>query len=242
MEIIEVSDLKKMLFGAIPIGYGCTSICFLLRDKTVFKQYYTAVSGDKVVQEIEKLEMINSVQNELFIGPNRIYIKDGHVIGYGMQYIKAKNLKKMKKGVNLSEILKAYPILEEKIELISQKKFNLVDVYRENILFKDLFYVIDLDYGRIDQNRREDDILHSNKRALLISIIGGILGEDVRSTRNSEELFFKSHEIEELYRKVVYDQTSTINDLFDCIKEEIKNENPKIRDLRRARKKVYEVM
>lgn len=241
MEIFEVTDLKKLLYGARLCGTGTTSICLLLRDKTVFKLYKSWTREEFVEKEIEHLNILNSVQNKYFIGPDKIYMMKGAIIGYGMSYVKAKTLKNIKPTFYLNSLLYVWPVLEDHTHLISKEKFSLADVFYKNILFNDMFHVIDLDNGSLQLEKSEEDIFEQNKRKLLTSIIGGAFGDDIRDSKTGNELQFYSPNIKELYRKTVYEQTITINEFFECIKEEIKEDNPQIGDLRRVKNKLYRV-
>lgn len=242
MEIIEVKNLKELLVGTKVIGYGTTCICFLLRDNSVFKLYlntYRKVELFDTFNMFEHLKMLNNLGNDTYVSPEKIVILNNKIIGYSMKYINTKTLAKMSKDIYINDVLNKINKLYEDTYLISKNNFDLRDIHRKNILYQNRFYVIDLDHGYINLNLSEDLLLKCNISGLLLTIIGAIFGENIFEGRNSKEMIFFDDEINTLYKQTIHQNHNKIFDLFGCIKEKVKNENPTINELRRVRKKIY---
>jgi len=244
MEIVEIKNLKKLLFGARIIGYGTTCICFLLRDKTVFKFYLNTTRKINLFDSrdmIEHLNLLSGIGNKTYITPDKLYMIDNVIIGYSMDYVKAKTLVRIDNNLRVSDILEKSKILYEDTYEINKNKFFLQDIHRKNILFNTSFNVVDLDHGRLSLNNNEEELLKWNMSKLSLTIIGAMFGENIFDSKNSLEMRFYDAEIKELYYKTLYENFENIDELFLNINERINNNDLKIKDLKRARRKLCKI-
>ena len=93
MEIVSI-DREYLLKRALTskyIGKGTTSICFLQEKWTSFKDIGLPTPRKKLLFDAidmkEHLTFLGEVSNEIFIGPNRIFLVDGKVGAVELEYV-----------------------------------------------------------------------------------------------------------------------------------------------------------
>ena len=180
MEKIEIDSIQPLLKGAKPIGYGTTAYCFLLPDNTTLKLYknnYNSRSLLSFKNFESNLERIAEISNDTYIGPQKLIKKDGKIVGYIYPYIHAKALKYKFPNMKLSEVFKSYDKLLIDTKKISDAKLTLFDLHDKNILFKDKYYIIDLD--RSDFHLDDADFIYEcNMKRLFYVLLYKIYGLD----------------------------------------------------------------
>ena len=172
MKITEVNNIYKYLIGAVPIGFGTTAVCFLMRNNKVLKLYYS-ISLKNIM--MSKLEILDEIGNDSYVTPEEVLIKDNLCIGQIYPYIHAKTLNKINNNT-ISELLLNYDKLKKDTKYISDRQFLLVALHRKNMLFNGFYYVIDLDKGYTEERYKEDTIYSLNMRKINETILYSIFG------------------------------------------------------------------
>lgn len=172
MKITEVNNIYKYLIGAVPIGFGTTAVCFLMRNNKVLKLYYS-ISLKNIM--MSKLEILDEIGNDSYVTPEEVLIKDNLCIGQIYPYIHAKTLNKINNNT-ISELLLNYDKLKKDTKYISDRQFLLGDLHRKNMLFNGFYYVIDLDKGYTEERYKEDTIYSLNMRKINETILYSIFG------------------------------------------------------------------
>lgn len=172
MKITEVNNIYKYLIGAVPIGFGTTAICFLMKNNKVLKLYYS-ISLKNIM--MSKLEILDEIGNDSYVTPEEVLIKDNLCIGQIYPYIHAKTLNKINNNT-ISELLLNYDKLKKDTKYISDRQFLLGDLHRKNMLFNGFYYVIDLDKGYTEERYKEDTIYSLNMRKINETILYSIFG------------------------------------------------------------------
>ena len=172
MKITEVNNVYKYLIGAVPIGFGTTAICFLMKNNKVLKLYYS-ISLKNIM--MSKLEILDEIGNDSYVTPEEVLIKDNLCIGQIYPYIHAKTLNKINNNT-ISELLLNYDKLKKDTKYISDRQFLLSDLHRKNMLFNGFYYVIDLDKGYTEERYKEDTIYSLNMRKINETILYSIFG------------------------------------------------------------------
>jgi len=196
MKITEVNNLYKYLIGAVPIGFGTTAVCFLMRNNKVLKVYYS-ISLKNIM--MSKFEILDEIGNDSYITPEEVLIKDNLCIAQIYPYIKAKTLNKINKNT-ISELLINYDKLKKDTKYVSDRNFLLGDLHRKNILFNGSYYVIDLDKGYTEERYSENTIYSLNMRKINETILYSIFG--IKSDRVVD---FYNEDIKKSYCKSLSD-------------------------------------
>ncbi len=240
IEVIEIEDIKVLLKGARCIGKGKTGKCFLLQDGSLFKIYRDTPNTAELFHQYDMLSHLNclsQLNNEIYVGPIKIYTHKNQVIGYAMRYIPAKTLYKINKKVTLNEIREALnPLIDATFLISSEMKYTLVDMHGGNILYKEGFHVIDLDPGYFTENDDADKIMCFNMKKILCTIIDGIVGS---GRYIGEEISFYNKRLDSVYEEVIYKNYQAIDEFFGNLKEEVKQNNPTIKDVQRLKRRLY---
>lgn len=222
----EIKNIRQLLLGARFIGYGTNSVCFLLKNQNVLKVYYNSYSTRELFRLFdmkEHLIEISKIGNKSYTVPRIIYTNNDKVIAYEYDYIKSKTLKKAKKNIFLDELIDSLDLLYEDTKLVSSFGFKNCDVHSENILFKEKYYIIDLDKGSFC-DISADFLANVNQRLILNSITEFIFKDDF--------LFFEDEKLNDLYRAMIYTDCLIYKDFFNYLKEKMNNDNPTINEIR----------
>lgn len=240
MYIEKVVDAKKYIFRSKYIGAGFTAKCFLLKDGRLLKLYHKDSYNKYVLFKqhenmIDFLNSLSKISNDSFIGPNGVLLNESkEVIGYFMDYKKAKTLKRINSNTYIQSIITSIPKLEEDTMKISEERYRIFDMHLRNILFDNQFYIIDLDGGNYS-NYQIDCICKYNIRDLCLIIIDGLF----HNNDPDMKLSFYDQELNNIYNKIYLN--GDINSLYDFINylcEIIKLENPSIKEIRKSANKV----
>ena len=229
MEIIEIDSVYKYLKDSIFIGRGTTAYCFLKPDNTVVKIYNhsssTAAMFSKV-DMVQRLNNIHNIQNDTYIGPEKLIMKNGELIGYIYPYIDAPTLQNTSLKTTIFDLYKDCPKLIEDTKKISDLGFRLYDVHHKNILFNGNYYVIDLDKGRI--NDIQDYLIKCNMSAIKETVIGYLF-----NVKPWEVVIFDDEEINYLYKGNSWTNEEQIYNFFETLAKKTDISNPSVKQLRR---------
>lgn len=236
MKITEVDDVFKYVKVKSPCGLGTTAICFLTKDNRVLKLYLNTYRTKKLIDSsfLDKLNKINSIQNDTFVGPDEVLVHDDRVIGYLYPYIKSSTLKKINLNTRLNDITNSLDKLLTDTKDISDNCFNLYDVHSGNILFNGEYKVIDLDWGKIS---KPDNLLYLyNMRKIFFTI-----NHSIFNATPKDILIFKDANTRSIYRATNWTDINSINEFYASLEEECKINNPTVKQLRKTinKEKVY---
>ena len=229
LKVTEVKSAYKLLKDTIPIGYGTTAICFLTRDNNVIKYYLPTPNKKEMFAKrnmLETLTFINSIQNNTYVGPEEVFMKDDEVIGYKYPYIEAPTIKNLSNNTTLFEIYNHYEELLKDTKDISDKHFRLHDVHYKNILFNNYYYVIDLDKGRED-NERVNLLRHNT------DLIKETMMEKLFLVRPWEVMFFEEEKLQEVYNYTRWFDDESVFTFYEALARSLDDPNPSIKRLRR---------
>lgn len=232
MKIREDVQIFKYLAGARIIGIGSTAICFLLTDGRVLKLYYNIYIKGLIFNNCDIVSHfldINSISNDTYIGPDEILINKDSVIGYIYPYVDAKTLYYSRYFISLNEIINKYPKLYEDTKKISQKNFILRDVHDKNILVKSIFYIIDLDYGYINEDLSKKDIFYDNMKKINKIIIYSLF-----NVNDDELIDFKDDTINDLWHNSIYLHPESFLELLEKLQEQCYPKKTSILNLRKS--------
>lgn len=235
IEIIKLnkrSDLFSLLvYGkAKYIGSGATSNCFLLSDGTVLKIYKETKKKKKLFSYysmLEHIKLLSTLKNESYITPIAVYMLDDEVVAYKAQYKKAKTLERINPNTKISSVLENLDYLMEDTYLISDKHFLLKDLHDRNMLFNGYFYIIDLDFGHIEENDTES-INRSNNREIM-----EVLLKSLFNVKDYELLNIYDLEVFKLYNIAIYKDYKNIYLFFHELQELLKEKELKVKSLRK---------
>lgn len=221
METVEIKSIYKLLIGARYIGKGCYGRCFLLSSGEVFKWFYSDCIN------LEHLEYLNYVSNDYYIGPDKVYIMNGKIIGYAMRYIKGKKFNNLKLNTRFNDLNAAFNTLIKPTEEVSLKKYYLQDLHNENMKYNGKLYVFDLDDGKRINSSKE--ALKHNMREIMLVFLETVFNLDYETDYD----FAKLHKL--IYATDYHLYPKIINELKRKL---IKEENPTIWALRKKRRKL----
>lgn len=236
MEVINVSNIPALVLNRPIIGYGSSAICFLLPDMDVLKLYLPTPHTYNLFEYFdmqEHLEYLRTLENESYIGPNKIYMYKGRIIGYSMRYVMNPTLKRVSQDTLVSNLLIFTDVLFEDTMKISEHRYRIGDMHYKNILYDDIYHVIDLDNGEKDDVHSVSSIAARNCQDIAGTIIKGIFNVDV-----CHNMIFKNSRLMEQYENLLYRDYQLLNDFINELKEEIKNDDATIRDMRKVRSKL----
>lgn len=229
MEIVEIKNIRDYLIDSIFIGKGTTAYCFLRRDNNVVKVYrknsFTKELFSKV-DMLQRLKDISDIQNDTYVGPETILVKDGNVVGYIFPYVPANTLKSLSTRTTLFDLYKNIDSLLSDTKDISDKGFRLYDVHEKNILFDGEYYVIDLDKGRFLDDTK--GLYRYNMNSIRNTIVGQIFNVDPW-----EILKFHDDDLYYFDRQNNWMTEEGIYDYFSMLAEKSGIPNPSIKQLRR---------
>lgn len=231
MKVTNVKNLYSYIASGRFVGFGKTAVCYRISNGRLLKLYLNTFYTEQLFKNrdmMEHLELLNSVSNDSFIGPEEILVKDGKIVGYIYPFIKARTLQNIPLSTKLSQLQNNFnKLIEDTIE-ISEKRFELIDVHNKNILFDgNKYYVIDLDEGRL--SNREDpklDIIHNNKE-ITNTVINSYFKGD-----NKHIIEFINPNLDLQYRRVHWTNKDEVNALFDAFKRECRVDDPSLRVMR----------
>lgn len=238
MKITEIDSIHKYVHGSfiIPIGIGTTAVCYLMRNKHLLKIYLNTYNKKVLFGRFEDIinhfETLNHIQNDTYIAPDEILIKNGQLVGYTYPYIEGKTLKKEKKLI-LSSLIEKYDKLVDDTEKISNYNLTISDLHDRNIIIGDNIYLIDMDRYFIDQDNTNvfSDNMHKINKTLLYNIFDKHLLKKI--------IQFHNEELNNLYNESLNGEFNYIKDLI--VKLEEMGINTKT-DIRRNEKKLIKVM
>ena len=232
MDIIEIESIKPYK-KARRIGSGQYAVCYLNKDKEVFKCYKDHLYIRKAVVESnfkDKIIKMDILANDTYKAPKKILLQEGRIVGYICDYVEAKPLRKIKTSERISNMFKNYEQLITDTKDISSKKFLLSDIHECNILYKDGTYkMIDLDNGYFCSDAfTEEEIYRKNIRNIFAKILKKIFGI------NPHEIpFFYDKEFEMYLHSIDPGNIDEIYNLCEKFAELCKKENPTLREIRK---------
>lgn len=230
MEIIEVKDLKQLLHKSKRIGKGSTSVCFLLSNGEVFKMYIDSYRKNKLFDlknMSEFLPSISELNNDTFIAPEKIYVSNGNIIGYGMRYVKGLYLNKINPKTTIDELLQIIDKVLKDTILVSKHLYRIEDLHFRNILINDSLNIIDLECGTFNHDLKFDNLFNLNMKDIL-----EVLFLVIFKLSMDYSIFFKNPEIEKLANLCVTVDYCAYKELLIKLKEILNNKDLTIRDLR----------
>lgn len=240
MEIVEIKNLKNLLLSSKYIGWGTTSLCFLLSNGEVLKLYTNSYRKNKLFETRnmdEHLNNLNKINNDSFIGPDKIYIKEGTIIGYSMRYAKGRHLHDIKPKTNISDLI---PLIDKLINdsiSLSEYNFKLADLHDKNIIIGEKLNVIDLDSGFFEDETKPEEIIKTNVSSLIKTIISAIF-----KIKNYEIISFNSDELNKLYYIISIENIHAYKELLMKIREILELESLSIKDVRENKNRLVKVI
>ena len=238
MEIVSI-DREYLLKRALTskyIGKGTTSICFLQENGQVLKIYLPTPRKKLLFDAIdmkEHLTFLGEVSNEIFIGPNRIFLVDGKVGAVELEYVDAKTIAKIDPKTAISDLISAlHRIIFETYE-ISRNHLRLGDVHPRNVLFDKCFYIIDLDDGLNAQILTTDELFQVNISAIIYALLRAVF-----QIPPFHKFGFTDSELAEYYRLTITNNFQYYDNLFTYLGEICNCDTPTIKDLRTIKKKI----
>lgn len=229
MDIIEVDNYHSLLKRHIPIGVGTTAYCFLMPDNKVFKLFKKNYRENSIFRNneiIERLEDINKIQNDTYIGPESIVMQDDKVIGYIYPLIEGKTFNKVNMNTKVIDILNNMDKLIEDTKDISNKGFYLVDMHDRNLIYNGSYYVIDLDKGHLAENYPH--LYRLNMKRIYDTIFFRIFG-----LRPWDGLQFNNPNLDRLYFQTKWDDRDAAYNTYEEFTKVIGVKEPTVKELRR---------
>lgn len=199
MKKTAIMSILPYLKDSKIIGMGSTSICFLIKGNKVLKLYMDTANKKKLFNSkkdiISHFDRLSEVNNDTYIAPDELLIKDNKCIAYIYRYKNAHSFKTLKRSTTLDRITQAYDKLVEDTYKISEKKLVLNDIHDKNILFSYMFYVIDLDYGYFVDSKNTDDLANFNLIKMNDVIIHSLFKQ-----RYNKVIEFYNNDLNDLYK------------------------------------------
>ena len=229
MRVVEINNIRDYIKDSIFIGKGTTAYCYLRPNNDVVKIYrnnsYTKELFSRV-DMLQRLTDIDGIQNDTYVGPETILIKDGIVVGYVFPYVDAKTLHTVSLRTTLFDLFNNIDTLIDDTKDISDKGFRLYDVHNKNILFDGNYYVIDLDKGKLVED--SSNIFKYNMSSIRSTILGQIF-----NSKPWEIIKFKDEELQEFDGRNSWTSDENIYEYFRMLANKSGEANPSIKQLRR---------
>ena len=229
MNIIEVDDYHKLLKRHMPIGVGTTAYCFLMPDNKVFKLFKKIYRESTLFQTnnmLQRLQDINTIQNDTYIGPDTVVLCNNEVIGYIYPLVEAKTFKRVNTNIKVIDILNNMDKLIEDTKDISDKGFYLVDMHYRNLLYDGSYYVIDLDKGHLVDYKA--GLYKTNMHAIYDTIFSHIF--DIKPW---EMIRFNRSYLDDLYYRTNWEDRNDVYNTYEEMTRYVEQEEPTIKELRR---------
>lgn len=226
MEMIEYDKIQKK--GRL-IGIGTTAKCYKYDDKVIklfFDYFYEDLNlEDKRIFELYSL--LCDIHVDSFFTPEKIIVKDSKVVGYIYPFVRGKTLRKLRNEFTIQDILRRYDKLVKDNEELTKYGFELFDVHDKNIIVNDIFNIIDLDRGRIE-NIPLEQLKSINLKKINQSIIDSLF-----KVKYEDEIIFRKDKMNELYRQLE-DPNDMVNLLQEFLQENCEDETVKFKTLRKT--------
>ena len=199
MKKTAIMSILPYLKDSKIIGMGSTSICFLIKGNNVLKLFMDTNNKKKLFDSKEDIiahfDRLSEVNNDTYLAPDELLIKDNQCIAYIYRYKNAHSFKNLKGSTKLDRIVQAYGKLVEDTHKISEKKLVLNDMHDKNMLFSYMFYIIDLDYGYFVDSKNPDDLTNFNLIKMNDVIIHSLFKQNYNKV-----IEFYNNDLNELYK------------------------------------------
>lgn len=235
MDIVEISSIKNLVLGSIIIGAGKTAVCFKMKDGNVFKCYLNTHLKNELFRlkgdMLEHLKKLSELKNDTYRAPEKIVIKDNQVIGYIYPYIKAKTINNMSVNTKILDSIKEYDKLLSDTKEVSDKDFKLGDIHTKNILYNEMFYIIDLDFSSYIKTHSE---IYNNYYFNMNLIMRTYLEKIFKVNKETEILKFNDSKLAEMFRNMNWTNIDEVYNFFENIVQLTNKTNPSILDVRKS--------
>lgn len=125
-----------------PCGFGSTSICYLLDDGRVFKEFTNPLPNS----DIKKYGHLINIHNKSFKFPIEFVTDNSNrFCGYIMGYASGLTLRSVFKKTNLDKLSIASISFENDIKNISEEFIEFRDFHSDNIIYDDKLVAVDTD-------------------------------------------------------------------------------------------------
>lgn len=191
MDIVEVEKLNK--YRKLFIGIGTSATIYRIDKYHVAKIFFNYFRED-YEKEKEHFELLLKVSNDSFIGPSKLLVMNGIVVGYIYPYVEGKTLHRIRNNITIQDILKNYDKLILDTDKISDLNFRLYDLHGKNILYYKDLKIIDLDRGYKNKYNSIPQLHKSNIASLNKAIIDTLF-----KVFQNEIINFRDDKLNELY-------------------------------------------
>lgn len=178
---------------------------------------------------VRHLEFLEEMTNNTFIGPEKIIMCHNQVVGYTYPYVKASTLAKISPSTKVKNLFPAIEKLIQDADDVSKKSLDIGDLHDKNILFQNMFSIIDLDDGKksiYDENKT----IIFNRNLVLKVLINSLFKIESR-----QDMQIHSLEIQKLYTQIFVESYQKIYDFFESFVQTLEKPDLTIKDLRRTR-------
>lgn len=218
MEITEVKSLNKYLLNCypIPIGIGSTATCYLTKDFRVLKVFRNTfnkiIRFERYGNFISHMGLVSEYQNDSYVAPDEMLIKNGKCVAYLYPYVDGKTLHTIKRTTLLTELfLENYDKLDSDTKEFSKSGLKFEDLHDKNIIYNKNYYMIDLDATKL-KDLPIDDLYEENMRTINRMITDSLFKED-----DLMILTFYNQDIDKLYNKALYFEHEAIKDFIEAL-------------------------
>lgn len=191
MDIVEVEKLNK--YRKLFIGMGTSATIYRIDRYQVAKIFFNYFRED-YEKEKEHFELLLKISNDSFIGPSKLLVMNGIVVGYIYPYVEGKTLHRIRNNITIQDILKNYDKLILDTNKISDLNFRLYDLHGKNILYYKDLKIIDLDRGYKNKYNSIPQLHKSNIASLNKAIIDTLF-----KVFQNEIINFRDDKLNELY-------------------------------------------
>lgn len=142
------------------IGEGCCSMCYLLDDKTVYKEFKIPIYKS----EIKIFSKLFEYRNESICLPIEFISKDKRICGYVMPRIMGETIGSCFNESNIVNMSTNSILLEKNIDYMSKGNILMDDFHAGNLMYdNEKFTIIDIDSYFVPTSYSTDEVIEKNR-------------------------------------------------------------------------------
>lgn len=153
------------------LGRGCNGICYLTKDKNVYKEYYEEINY------LDTLKALSGYDSSIFMFPKKlIYLKEiskENLKGYTMNYASGCTFNELSDNIKIKKLIEDIKELEKEMAKLLYEGIIIKDLNPTNLIYNEEngIKVIDTDFYEVTY----DDIYSYRRREATIDLASTII-------------------------------------------------------------------
>ena len=189
-------EIKKL-----KIGEGSYSKCYLYDSNTIVKVFNDFNRrGYNYNCNEESLKLLEKLKTYTLCKPNGIlYDKNNNLVAVLMDYIKGDTLKiSLDKKIQLEAIFKDYNKVINDFKVLSQNRIRTYDICEQNIIYNNVFYIIDTYEYNVNTNYSKERCFNDSKRHFDRTLLKNILFQNNEEISKIQNICKKDKELNKI--------------------------------------------